>query len=87
MWLIPLAPLAAAIVTALFGPKLMREKSHLPCWFGLAVATVCAYLLLLSIVPAGFSAEHGSTAVVAPGYKWIDIGGMNIDVSICGPTR
>jgi NADH-quinone oxidoreductase subunit L len=82
MWLIPIAPLAAAIVTALFGPRLMREKSHLPCWFGLAVAVACAYVLLLRIVPAGFSVEHGSTVVVAPGYQWMDVGGMDISVSL-----
>ncbi|HEX4413370.1 MAG TPA: NADH-quinone oxidoreductase subunit L [Lacipirellulaceae bacterium] len=81
MWLIPLAPLAAAIVTALLGPGGMREKSHLPCWFGLAVAAVCAYVLLWSIVPAGFAAG-GSTAVVAPGYQWLDVGGMNIKLDL-----
>src|SRR6476646_9258505 len=81
MWLIPLAPLTAAIVTAIVGPKGLREKSHLPCWFGLAVAVVCAYVLLWSIVPAGF-AEGGSTAVVAPGYQWLDIGGMNIKLDL-----
>ena len=81
MWLIPLAPLAAAIVTALLGPQGLREKSHLPCWFGLAVAVVCAYVLLFSIVPAGFS-EHGSTAIVAPGYQWIDVGGMDVRMDL-----
>ena len=34
LWLIPGAPLAAAVVTALVGPKLLRERSHLPCWIG-----------------------------------------------------
>src|SRR6478736_4941982 len=81
MWLIPLAPLAAAIVTALLGPGGMREKSHLPCWFGLAVSAVCAYVLLFSIVPSGFSAE-GSSAIVAPGYQWLDIGGMNVKLDL-----
>ena len=81
MWLIPLAPLAAAVVTAFFGPMAIREKSHLPCWFGLAVAAVCAYVLLFSIVPAGFS-EQGNTAVVAPGYQWIDVGGLHVGLDL-----
>jgi NADH-quinone oxidoreductase subunit L len=81
MWLIPLAPLVAAIVTAFFGPKLLGEKSHLPCWFGLAVSVICAYVLLFSIVPAGFS-EHGGTAIVAPGYQWIDVGGLDIKIDL-----
>jgi NADH-quinone oxidoreductase subunit L len=81
MWLIPLAPLAAAIATALLGPKRLREKSHLPCWFGLAVSVVCAYALLFSIVPAGFT-DHGGTAVVAPGYQWIDVGGIDVKIEL-----
>ena len=59
LWLIPVAPLAAAVVTALFGPKLLKQYSHLPCWFGLAVAMVCAYVVFFSLVPAGFK-EAGS---------------------------
>jgi len=81
MWLIPLAPLAAAVIAAFLGPKLLREQSHLPCWFGLAVSTVCAYILLFSIVPAGFEG-HESTLVVAPGYQWIDVGGMDINMEL-----
>jgi NADH-quinone oxidoreductase subunit L len=81
MWLIPLAPLASAVFIAFFGPKGLREKSHVPCWLGLAVSAVCAYLLLFSTVPAGF-AEHGSTTIIAPGYHWIDVGGMRIDVTL-----
>jgi NADH-quinone oxidoreductase subunit L len=81
MWLIPLAPLAAAIVTAVIGPQGLREKSHLPCWIGLAVAVVCAYVLLFSIVPAGFS-EQGRGAIVAPGYEWINVGGIDINIEL-----
>ncbi|MCC7476065.1 MAG: NADH-quinone oxidoreductase subunit L [Pirellulales bacterium] len=81
MWLIPIAPLAASVVTATLGPRGLREKSHLPCWFGLAVATVCAYVLLFSIVPTGFS-EHGTTPVVASGYSWINAGGIDVRVDL-----
>ncbi len=81
LWLIPVAPLAAAVVTALFGPAVLRHRSPLPCWFGLAVAMVCAYVLLFSIVPAGFG-EHGSTPAIASGYQWIDAGGFNIRTDI-----
>src|SRR4029078_4668108 len=81
LWLIPVAPLAAAVVTAFFGPKVLRQRSHLPCWFGLAVSMVCAYVLLFSIVPAGFT-EHGGTAAVASGYQWIDVGGINVRTDI-----
>ena len=84
LWLIPLAPLAAAVVTAALGPKVLRQRSHLPCWFGLAVSAVCSMVLLFSIVPQHFAA-HSGLAPIATGYQWINVGGMNgmeIDVTL-----
>ncbi len=81
MWLIPVAPLIAAVVTALVGPRMLRQRSHLPCWFGLAVAMVCAYVLLFSIVPAGFK-EHGGSPAIADGYQWISVGGMDVRMDL-----
>src|SRR5436189_205724 len=46
LWLIPVAPLVAAVVTALFGPAVLRQRSHWPCWFGLAVSMACALVVL-----------------------------------------
>ena len=68
LWLIPAAPLLAAIVTALLGPKLLRYKSHLPCWSALAVSFVCSLILLLKILP---SVESGRSARRKPrsGYR------------------
>ncbi len=81
LWLIPLAPLAAAVVTAALGPKWLGQRSHLPCWFGLAVAAVCSLVLLQSIVPERFG-DHSGTPVVATGYEWISTGGMNVRVDL-----
>ena len=81
LWLIPIAPLMAAIVTALFGPRVLRQRSHLPCWLGLAVATACSFVLLFSIVPAGFS-EDGSAPAIATGYQWIEVGGVDVRVDV-----
>jgi NADH-quinone oxidoreductase subunit L len=81
LWLIPFAPLAAAVVTALLGPKVIRQRSHLPCWFGLAVSAVASFVLLSSIVPEGFS-EHGGTPAVASGYQFLNVGGMNVRVDV-----
>ncbi len=55
LWLIPAAPLMSAIITALLGPKLLRYRSHLPCWSALAVSFVCSLILLLKVLP---STEH-----------------------------
>jgi NADH-quinone oxidoreductase subunit L len=81
LWLIPVMPLAAAVITAFLGPGALRQRSHLPCWFALAVAMVCAYVVLFSIVPAGFG-EQGSTAAVAAGYQLMNVGGMDVRVDI-----
>jgi NADH-quinone oxidoreductase subunit L len=81
LWLIPLAPLTAAIVTAAIGPNLLRERSHLPCWFALAVSTVCSFVLLFSIMPQHF-AEHGGSAPLATGYTWIEVGGIDVTVTL-----
>ncbi len=79
IWLIPIAPLVAAIVTAAFGPKVMRERSHWPCWTGIATAAVCSFILLFSIGPLHF--EH-HTAPIATGYQWISVGGMDIGINL-----
>jgi NADH-quinone oxidoreductase subunit L len=79
LWLIPLAPLVAAGVTAVLGPKLLRERSHWPCWIALAVSTVCSMLLLFVIGPRHF-AEHSTP--IAMGFQWIEIGGMNVAVTL-----
>ena len=50
LWLIPIAPLLSAVVTALLGPKLLRYRSHLPCWSALAVSFVCS-LGVLYLLP------------------------------------
>src|SRR3970040_1512768 len=81
IWLIPGGPLAAAIVTALVGPKLLRERSHWPCWIALAVAAICSFVLLVSIVPANFSGHEGSPGV-ATGYQFLEIGGFNVRVDL-----
>jgi NADH-quinone oxidoreductase subunit L len=81
LWLIPLAPLAAAVVTAAFGPKVLRQTSHLPCWFALAISAVCSIVLLFSIMPQ-YYAEHEASAPIASGYTWISVGGLDANVAL-----
>jgi NADH-quinone oxidoreductase subunit L len=85
LWLIPLAPLAAAVLTAAAGPKLLRERSHLPCWLGLATSAVCSLLLLFWIVPQIIQ-ESGHAAVVTAGYQWIEVGGINVHVDLAADS-
>ncbi len=78
LWLIPLAPLASALLTALVGPKLLRGRSHIPCCAALAVAFACSLTLLLQ--PAGEHASHAE--LVAPGYQWISVGTINVQIEL-----
>ena len=94
LWLIPAAPLFAAIVTALLGPKLLRYKSHLPCWSALAVSFVCSLILLLKILPSvetGAESMDGEVAithsasgpqVIASGFEWFSVGSMHADIEL-----
>ena len=66
LWLIPVAPLLAAVVTALLGPKLLRGKSHLPCWSALAVSFVCSLILLVKILPAAPASESHVATITYP---------------------
>lgn len=62
LWLIPAAPLLAAIVTALLGKGLLKDKSHVPCWAALAVSFACSLVLLTYILPshAAPAVEHAA---------------------------
>ncbi len=52
--LIPALPLLAAIVTAVFGPRVLGSKSHLPVVLALAGSCVCSLLLLAEVRKAAF---------------------------------
>ena len=90
LWLIPVAPLASAVITALLGPKLLRYKSHLPCWSALAVSFVCSLILLLKILPSTGSAgaEAGDVAafsgpqVLVAGYEWLHVGDLHANIEL-----
>src|SRR5687768_11925118 len=83
LWLIPGAPLIAAVVIALLGPRFLRSRSHLPCWLALATSAVCALLLLFQIMPGAFGGEsEGAAGVIAAGYPWLSIGEMNVPIDL-----
>ena len=71
LWLIPGLPLLAAAVTALFGPRFLKNQSHWPCILGIAGAFVFAFLVFLHVRDA--HGEHAE-AVVYSQYTWIEAG-------------
>ncbi len=73
LWLIPAAPLLAALVTAFLGHRLLRERSHWPCVLALGVSCLLSLLVLVS--PAGFDEP-------VEGYPWIVVGGLKIGMTL-----
>ena len=61
--LIPALPLAAAVVTAVLGPKLLREWSHLPTIVALVGSFLFSFLLVLEVRSAAEQQESGAAAV------------------------
>jgi NADH-quinone oxidoreductase subunit L len=70
--LVPLAPLAAAIVVGLFGAKLGRTVSHTLCIAGVAVATLASYFVFRD-VQAG-NTFNGDV------YTWLASGSLRLAV-------
>jgi NADH-quinone oxidoreductase subunit L len=84
--LIPVLPLAASIVTAFLGPRLLRQQSHWPCIIAIALSCLLAIRVAYAVgtVPqiGGVLPEPQAKAVEFY-YSWIDFGtpedGLHID--------
>src|SRR5438132_7917508 len=70
LWLILAFPLAASVVTGLLGPRLLRERSHLPCIAAALASCVLSFMVLVFLVGYGYR--------TASYYIWFQTG--NVDV-------
>jgi NADH-quinone oxidoreductase subunit L len=70
--LVPLAPLAAAIVVGLFGPRLGRSASHWLCCLGVAVSMVASYFIFRDVM-----AGHAYNGDV---YTWLQSGDLKLSI-------
>ena len=70
--LIPLAPLLAAVVVGLWGPRLGRALSHWICIFGVAVSTAASAWVLRDVL-----AGHSFNGDV---YTWMSSGGIRFAI-------
>jgi NADH-quinone oxidoreductase subunit L len=78
LWLIPTLPLAAAVITGVFGPCLLRRHSHWPCILAGAGAFVVAAMTFLA-VHQGIAASEGSQPhQICVYYEWIKVGDLGI---------
>src|SRR5688572_27854597 len=49
-YLIPMLPLAGALVSGFFGARWLREKSHWPIWIGVGASAVLSLMLLFGML-------------------------------------
>src|SRR4051812_33348943 len=92
LWLVPALPLAACVVTAFLGPRVLRRQSHWPCILALIASWVLSLFVLVSVwqtrhahpAEASRDLEAGSTASperpappVCAYYPWIQAGEAN----------
>jgi NADH-quinone oxidoreductase subunit L len=73
LWLIPLLPLAAAGIIALFGRGFLKQHSHWPC----IIACIASCILSLCILATIGSGEHETYRVT-----WFQIGNFNVTYSL-----
>ncbi|MGL4512340.1 MAG: NADH-quinone oxidoreductase subunit L [Lacipirellulaceae bacterium] len=81
LWLVPLAPLVAAVLIALVGKPLLRGASHWPCCLGFAISCAASWALFAAVVPSGFG-DGGSKPALAAGYTFLDVGGIDVSIAL-----
>src|SRR5262245_46109676 len=72
--LIPALPLAAAVLVALLGAKVLRNYSHWPIIFALAGSFVCSLAVLSDVMSASKAAGEGGFEQVTTLWTWADVG-------------
>ena len=84
LWLIPAAPLAASVLIALTGPRLLRRWSHWPCILAVAVSLIASLAVLFRGVPTTpyqFDQAY-YPAVVSASFEWLRIGDLNVTICL-----
>ena len=83
LWLIPAAPLLACIWIVLVGQVVRRNHAHRPLVIALAISFLASLYLLAVVVPHGFGHDHEpSHAITKTIYQWIQIGSMDVSVTL-----
>jgi NADH-quinone oxidoreductase subunit L len=91
LWLIPFLPLAASVLIAFFGPRLLRKNSHWPCVAAVATSCVLSIGVALSIARARSQAVSPAAPAVAQEqvatqvttyYRWFQAGTLDIGFTL-----
>lgn len=75
LWLIPLLPLAAAVVTALLGPRFLRKQSHWPCIIAVIASCILSFAVMADVI-------RGNIPVVGQDIIWFAAGSADIHFNL-----
>ncbi|HZU38588.1 MAG TPA: NADH-quinone oxidoreductase subunit L [Gemmataceae bacterium] len=75
LWIIPILPLAAAVLIVFLGPRLLRGFSHVPCVLALAVSCVLSVYVLIHV------ARQPDELIHPTYYTWFAAGNIHIPVA------
>ncbi|HLJ91722.1 MAG TPA: NADH-quinone oxidoreductase subunit L [Gemmataceae bacterium] len=74
LWLIPAFPLAASVLTAFLGPRLLRKHSHWPCIVGAVLSCILAFGVLVAIGRQGTEIREY--------YTWFQAGDVYVGFTL-----
>jgi NADH-quinone oxidoreductase subunit L len=69
--LIPALPLAAALLTAILGPRVLRSRSHWPAVLGLSLSCAASFMLVHQVHRASSETAQQSVSKTVLGYEKI----------------
>jgi NADH-quinone oxidoreductase subunit L len=72
--IIPLLPLAAAIICAVLGPRLLREYSHWPVVLALVGSFIASLVLVREVAQGQAQPTPGGYEQVVTLWNWMDVG-------------
>jgi NADH-quinone oxidoreductase subunit L len=86
LWLVPLFPLAAAVVIAFLGPKLLKQHSHWPCVIAVAASCACSIAIFLAVKDQPLVGEGGTAnpteSAIESHYTWFQAGALNVQFGV-----
>jgi NADH-quinone oxidoreductase subunit L len=77
-YLIPLLPLAGAIIAGFFCTGSRNKFAHWPIWIGVLGSAVLAFMLLFGMAGIAKPQAAGSLYTVVNLYSWIDAGNFHV---------
>ena len=72
LWLIPLLPLTASVLTAFLGPRWLRQHSHWPCIVAVLGSCLLSFLALIAV------ARGDGMVLRSPDYTWFQAGLVDV---------